>query len=166
MVLVADHIGVDAGGKLNALGAALTLTGVQPNGFTPPQSVAAVIDVPSRHAGAEFAVLLELRNETADTVVQLPGPSGKPEALRIQQLVQAKRPQVQGAYVPESMFCRVQVMLNFANGLPLAPSTLYAWRLEVDGQHRKGWRAQFYVPGPPPAPVVGGPAGPSGSPTA
>jgi hypothetical protein len=160
-VLLADYIGVDAGGKINAIGAAFALTGVQQTGFTPPQYVAAIIDVPGKYAGQEFAASFELRDETAGTVVQMPGPSGQLESLRIQQVAKAERPQIPGVYLPEVMFCRVHMVLAFPNGLPLAPACMYQWRLQIDGQYRSNWQVSFYVPGPPPPPVFGGPAGPS-----
>lgn len=117
---------------------------------------------PAKYVGHEFSLLIELRDETLGTVVQMNGPSGQPEALRIQQLSKFERPQAPpGFYLPDSMFTRIQVNLAFSNGLPLKQSTLYAWRVEIDGQHRKSWNARFLVPGPPPGPVFGGPAAPS-----
>lgn len=160
-VILADYISIDAAGKINALGAGFTVSGVQPTGLTPPQHAAAIIDVPAKYGGQECAVSLELRNETSGSAVQLPGPSGQPEALRVSQVVKAERANIPGVYLPESMFCRVQVVIGFPNGLPLAPGNLYAWRLAIDGQTRNGWHARFYVPGPPPPPVFGGPAGPA-----
>ena len=164
-VLIADYIGTDAAGKINALGAGFVITGLQATGLTPPQYVVALIDVASEHAGREFPLLLELRDIEANVPVQVPGPTGGTEALRIQQLVKAERPQVPGIYLPENLFSRVQVSLGFPNGLPLAPGRLYEWRLEVNGTSQPGWRARFYVAGPPPAPVFGGPIGPADIPT-
>jgi len=160
VVFIADYIGVDAASKINAIGAGFAISGLQPTGMVAPQHIAVLVDVPSRYAGSEFAVSVELRNETIGGVVQLLGASGAPEALRVQQMAKAEPPVIPGVYLPELMFCRVQMMLAFPNGLPLAPG-LYAWRVELDGQTSPGWHASFYVPGPPPQPVFGGPAGPS-----
>jgi hypothetical protein len=161
IVLVADYIGVDVAGKVNAIGAGFALSTIGPNGHTPPQSVAVLIDVPSKYAGEEFALSLELRNETTGSTVQLPVESGQLEALRMQQVIRVERPQILGAYIPSSITCRSQATIAFPTGLPLQPGTTYAWRLEIDTQTRPGWFARFHVLGPPPGPVFGGPAGPA-----
>lgn len=160
-MLLADYIGVDAAGKVNAIGAGFVITGLQPTGTTAPQHVAVLVDVPARYAGQEFPLSLELRDADLDTVVQLPGPAGQLDAMRIQQLVKGERPVVPGAYLPDDLPVRIQLTLGFTNGLPLTPGRKYVWRAEIAGQHRKDWSARFYVPGPPPPPVFGGPAGPA-----
>lgn len=79
-----------------------------------------MIDVPGKYAGREFAFSLELRDEDSGSVVQVAGPSGQPDTMRIQQMVKGERSQAPDAYLPESMFLRIQVALAFVNGLPLA----------------------------------------------
>jgi hypothetical protein len=160
-VLLADYIGVDAGGKVNAIGAGFTITGIQPHGLTAPQHVVVLIDVPGKYAGREFAFSLELRDEDSGSVVQVAAPSGQPDTMRIQQILKGERSQAPDVYLPESMFLRIQVAMAFVNGLPLAPGRFYSWRAQVDGQHRRDWSARFHVLGPPPPPVFGGPAGPA-----
>lgn len=165
-VLIADYIAVDAAGKINALGVGFAIAPTAPGtGLLAPQSVAAVIDVPREYVGQDFSLSLELHDEDAGTIVQIPGQSGQLEALRVQQVLRAERPSVPGLYLPESMFSRVQVTLGFPTGLPLAPSRMYSWRMQIEGQHRPNWRASFYVPGPPPQPVFGGPVGPASLPS-
>jgi hypothetical protein len=164
-LLLADYIGVDAAGKLNALGAGFAVSGIQPNGLTAPMYLAAVIEIPSKFAGQELSASLELRDEETGSAVQLTGPSGQLEALRIQQVVKVERPALPGVYIPERMFCRVQLNVGFQTGLPLAPGHFYEWRLEIDGQHRKGWHVSFFVLGPPPGPVFGGKTGPADLPS-
>jgi hypothetical protein len=156
-IVLGDYIAIDAGGKLNILGGGFNLTAVQATGTTAPMFVAVMMDVPSRHLGHEFAMLLELRDTDSDTVVTIPGPLGNPEALRIQQLVKADRPNIPGVYLPESITGRAQALVGFATGIPLSPGHTYAWRVDVDGQHLPAWTAKFHVLGPPPAPVFGGP---------
>lgn len=161
-IILADYVGIDAGGKVNAIGAGFTLTGVQPHGLTAPMHVVALIDLPGKYSGREFAFSLELWDDDTQEVVQMPGPSGQPDTMRIAQLVKGDRPQAPGLlYLPETMFVRVQVALAFVNGLPLAPGRFYSWRAQVEGQHRKDWSARFHVAGPPPPPVFGGPADPA-----
>jgi hypothetical protein len=165
-VLLADYIGVDSSGKLNALGAGFTATGIQSNGMTPSVYVATLIDIPSKYVGQEFAVSLKLQNDDTGQVVTLTGPTGQSEALRLQQVVKAERVAAPaGAYLPESMFCRTQMLMAFPNGLPLTPGSFFSWVVEIDGNANSAWRSSFYVLGPPPAPVFGGPAGPADIPS-
>lgn len=159
-VLIADYIGVDAAGKINTIGAGFAISGVQPTGLLAPQYVGAVIDVPGRYVGQECALSLELFDDTAGSTVQVPAESGL-EAMRVQQVVRVDRPNLPGVSIPDSMFSRLQVTLGFPTGLPLAPGRQYSWRLQIDGHHSPDWYASFYVPGPPPSPVFGGPAGPA-----
>jgi len=160
-VFIADHVSIDGVGKLNALGAGFMVTGVQPTGLTLPQAIAVIIDIPSRYVGQDFTLSLELRNEATGSVVTVPGPSGSPEALRLSQLTKVEQPNVPGLHLPSGVPTRVQVVTAFVNGLPLSLGAQYTWRVEIDSQHRKGWTATFYVPGPPPGPVFGGPAQPT-----
>lgn len=64
-VLVADHIALDAAGKVTALGAYFSIAGVDPEaGVSAPQHVVVIVDVPSRYRGQDFAVSIELRDVT------------------------------------------------------------------------------------------------------
>ena len=162
VVLIADYIAIDATSKINALGQGFSITGIQPTGSTAPMYVAALIDFPPSSAGDQVPVTLELRDETTDTLVSLAIEAGQPpQAMRIQQLAPIQRTQLPGIHLPADLPCRVQMVLAFPMGLPLTPGHRYAWKIEVDGTRLKGWSARFYVAGPPPAPIIGGPAGPA-----
>jgi len=163
VVLLADYIGIDGGGKINALGLGFALAGLQPHGLTAPQHVVVMIDVPPKYAGQQFALSLELRDETAGQPVMVAtDPSGQLQPLRIQQVAQVRPPQVPGLYLPpDAVWCRIQVPVAFQDGLPVQPGHEYLWRVQIDGQTRAGWGARFFVPGPPPPPVFGGPLGPA-----
>jgi len=166
-VFVADHIAIDAAQKITALGAGFLLTGLDPQtGLSAPQHVAVLIDVPAKYVGQQFALSLELRDETVGQLVQVPmPPTGQLDALRVQQIVPVNPPQVVGAVLPDGTPIRSQVMLGFPTGLPLIASHRYVWRVEIDGQHCPGWKAVFSVLGPPPGPVFGGLAGPAAIPS-
>lgn len=166
-VFVGDYIAVDAGGKLNAIGLGFTAVGIQQTGLSSPMCVATIIDLPRKHAGSEFSLSIELRDTDADEAVKVPGPSGQLEALRVQQVARVDPAQspVPGVYLPPDMPSRVQAILAFAAGLPLRPGGNYAFRIEIEGSHRKHWIAPFHVLGPPPGPVFGGPVGPADIPT-
>jgi hypothetical protein len=161
-VVIADYIGVDASGKINVVGGGWTTAGAQPNGFSAAQYLAILVDIASGHVGEEFTLTVALHAADSGETITVPGPSGTAEALRVQQLSRVEAPPAQpGMYVPSSMFSRVQLMVAFPNGLPLAAGRRYSWRVEIDGAGRPDWRADFLVAGPPPNPVVGGPAHPS-----
>jgi hypothetical protein len=165
LVAIADYIGVDAGGKINAIGLGFTVAGIQPTGFTAPQYVVALVDAPASYAGEQAMLTLELRNLTDDEVVQGPGPSGQLEAVRITSQAKFERPNLPGGILGEDMPVRVQVTLGFPVGVAnLVPGKTYAWKLQVDGRSRPSWRAFFHVPSAPPGPIFGGPAGPSSIP--
>ena len=163
-LLLADYVAVDAAGKLTAVGAAFTFTGIQPDGTTPPLHVAVLVDVPAQHVGQDFALGIGLVDDATGQPVLVPGASGGPEALRVAQVVQAQAPTVPGMLVPPSAPGRVQIVLGFPQGLPLETGRSYRWQVELDGQTRPEWSAWFHVPSPAPGPVFGGPAGPTSIP--
>jgi len=163
-ILIADYIGVDAAGKLNIIGGGWTICGVQPNGLTVPHYLAVLVDIPHGHLGEDFALEIVLHDLTTSQIVQVAGPTGSSEAMRISQLYKVDPPQAgPGVYVPSDMFSRVQAVIGFAGGIPLTPGHRYAWRAKIDGEDR-GSETEFLVAGPPPAPVFGGPAGPASIP--
>lgn len=161
LVFVADYIGVDAGAKVNAIGVAFNVTTLQQNGFTAPQHVIALIDVPRQYVGHDFPVSIELRRDDLNQTVTLPGPSGRPEALRISQNVRPDMPIVQaGVLRPEGLYSRLQFALAFPTGLQLQAGVSYRWRVEVEGRHKPDWEAPFHVLALAPGPVFGGPSNP------
>ncbi len=163
-LLLADYIGVDAGGKINVIGGGFSISGIQPTGFTAPQYLAVIIDMPRRYVGEEFTFSVALRNSETNALVQAPGPSGQSEALRVQQLMKSGHPMIGADPLPDVVPARVQTVIAFPNGVPVPLGHLYKWQVEIDDQTKAGWSTYFYVPGPTPSPVFGGPAGPSSIP--
>jgi hypothetical protein len=163
VILLADYVGLDAGNKLNLMGAGYSLAGWMA-GQTAPMHVAVLIDVHGRHAGEQFTFTLELRDRDRNELVSLPGPTGTLEAMRISQVATAERPVLVGVPIPHDIPCRVQMQIGFPTGLPLTPGHRYSWRLLIDNTHRKNWVANFYVPELPSGPVFGGPADPGAIP--
>lgn len=161
MVAVADYAAVDGVGKANAIGLGFTIAATQPNGFSAPQFVLAFVDVPQRYSGDTVDLTLELRNLTDDHVVQMQGPAGTVEALRVTQQATLQPPVVQGITLGRDMPIRLQINLGFPAGLPLSQGKTYAWKLQIDGRSRASWRAVFHVPAAPAGPIYGGPAGPA-----
>jgi hypothetical protein len=165
LLFVADYAGVDAAQKINAIGAAFTLTGIQPQtGLTPPHHVVVIIDVPTEYVGTDFALAIELRRDDLNQAVTVPGPAGQPEAMRIQQIVRPEKPQVPpGAQMPPGLYARIQYVLAFPTGLQLPPGVTYRWRVEIEGQTKTGWDTVFHVLAPVPGPLFGGPSAPPDS---
>ncbi|EYR65026.1 hypothetical protein N866_18830 [Actinotalea ferrariae CF5-4] len=162
-LFVADYAAPDAIQKLNIIGAGWAVTGVNPEtGLTAPHAVVAFIDVPPDHYGEDFAFTLTLRGPDGQPV-RVPGPTGQVEPLRIAQTLRAEEPQ----FPPEvnvprrTVWSHTQVALNMSNGIPVQVGSLYTWTLDIDGNTRPAWAVSFYVPGPRPGPVFGGPAGPA-----
>ncbi len=159
-IFLADYALADQSGKVNVLGAHWLLTGLGAQGATPQQALVVLFEVPASHTGEQFALSMTLSNG-AGQPVQVAGPTGEQQPLRAQQLVQAQRPQIPGVALPSNLPGQGSVVMALLAGLPLAPGQLYTWRVEVDGNTHPQWEASFYVVGPPPPPVFGGPAGPA-----
>ena len=79
-----------------------------------------------------------------------------PQAVRVAQTPTVDRVQLP---IPVSMRDHVggstNVILDFQNGLPLAPNGNYEFRLQVDGDAENEVRYPFVVVGPPSGTVVG-----------
>lgn len=77
LIFIADYAGVDAGGKINAIGAAFNVTGVQPQGgLTPPQHVVVVIEVPTSGHVRKFVGGPELRPELGCGIAEVEAACG------------------------------------------------------------------------------------------
>src|SRR5712692_1663566 len=152
-LFLSDYANADAAQKLNLLGGGWQVTVLMPSGLTGPQALVAMIEVPPKFAGTEFPVSLTLLDEAGEAV-KMPTPTGGQEALRIAQIAKAETPNVPGVLLHGKVWSRVQVILNFANGLPLQPGQAYTWKLEIDGTHNPQWAASFLVAAPP-QPVLG-----------
>jgi hypothetical protein len=155
-LLLADYAVADAVKKVNILGAGWQLAGLQQNtGMTSPQTVVVFVDLPPQHNNEQFAMSLTLLDESGQAV-EVPGPTGEQQPLRISQLCKAEEPVFPGQNVPSNVvFSHLQWVVQFAGGIPLPPSQLYTWQVEIDGNAPKAWAASFYVPGPKPKPVLG-----------
>jgi len=161
--MLADYATMDAGQKINVIGGGFGFTGVDPaTGFTAPQTLLVTISVPPTLYGEEYVLTVTLR-ASAGSPVELPGPSGAVQAMRVAQTVGVEEPRFPPQiYVPKKVaWAQTTAVFNFANGLPLPIGDLYTWTVDIDGTEDPRWGASFYVPGPPPGPVFGGPAGPA-----
>lgn len=159
-IFVADYGSDEGTGKINAIGVGFRVVGLSPEGLTAPQTVIVLVDIPAQYVNTEFPISLDLRRADTGELVQVIGPNGSPDTLRVQQMVRVTPPNIQGAYLPPDFGGRVQMVAAFPMGLQLQAGVTYNWHFEIEGQHRQDWTVEFHVVGPPPQPVFGGPATP------
>jgi len=162
-IILADYAGTDAAGKLNVIGGGLTLMALSPEGASPPLSCAVTVSVPAKHAGADFALSVELHDVTLGKIVQVPSPDGSGlQALRVQQVVTLGALSLPPGFVrPTDVQIQHVLVMNFPAGLPLTAGSSYEWRAQIDGQSiGHGWY-RFHVLRATPGVVFGGPAGPA-----
>jgi len=152
-VILADYAAVDAVQKVNILGAGWLVTGIEPQtGSTAPQALVLMVDVDPAHIGDSFTLEAALYDESQQ-LVQVPGPAGQPQSLRIGHVFTVERPLVPGH--PAANWSHTQLVVNFAGGIPLAGNALYTWRVRIDGDEDHTWATSFYVAGTPQGPVIG-----------
>lgn len=164
-VLLADYANVDAAGKVNVLGGFFSMLGYNPETkHAAPHHVVVVIDLPAALAGQEFALQLQMRNETRGEAVRFISPAGVLEPLQIAQAQRVPPAPVMpnGMSLPTGHPIRTHTVLGIDAGVALVePGHEFSWKLSIDGQSKTGWDARFSVPGAPPPPVLGGLAGPA-----
>ncbi|MGL5826275.1 MAG: hypothetical protein ACRCYU_15900 [Nocardioides sp.] len=162
VLFVADYAGVDPTGKVNAVGALFNVTQIDAgSGMTPPQHLVVLIEVPPKYVNDTFTLVIDLRDVATGEVVTTATPTG-PQALRVSQTVRVELPVLsRGVQVPTDLRARSMSALAFPTGLPLKPGAGYRWRVEIDGQSRPQWYAEFHVLESTPMPRVGGPAQPA-----
>jgi len=152
-VILADYAAVDALQKVNFLGAGWQVTGIDPQtGSTAPQALGLLVDVHPDHIGDSFALEAALYDDS-QKLVEVPGPAGQPQALRIAQIFTVERPVIPGH--PANTWAHLQLVVNFGGGIPLAANARYTWRVRIDGDEGHVWETSFYVVGTPQGPVIG-----------
>lgn len=155
-VILADYALADPVGKVNILGAGWAVTGVNPQtGTIPPHTLIVLLDFPPELYGEDFSISIALRDAVGEPV-QLPGPAGAPQPMRIAQILRVEEPSFPGANIPrDTVWAHAQTTFNLSNGLPLPANQLYTWTVEIDGNRKPEWAVSFFVAGPPPPPVIG-----------
>lgn len=160
-LLIADYASVDVAGKLNVIGGGLTVIGQAdrvgpggPTGFTAPFGLVVSVGVGPTLYRSECALEVALEDSKGE-VVELPGPAGQPQKMRIAQNVVFEEPNLPAGVPRSSLRARSLLVLMFNGGLPLAIGQRYVWRVRIDHDTRDDWTEEFSVPGPPPGPVIG-----------
>lgn len=72
-VLLSDFANTDSAGKLNLIGGGISMMGTGPKGQTAAFSVCVTTNVPASYAGQQYALSLELYDQTRQQVVNAPG---------------------------------------------------------------------------------------------
>lgn len=162
-LLVSDYAAGGDSGKINILGAGLTVIGRDAStGLSSPFSVLATVSFDPRHAGETPAIELLLEDE-AGAPVELPGPAGplaQPQTMVVAQAHPIEEPQFPGLNVPRrTIRPTLQMVLNFGTGLPLAGGYYYTWRIKIDNSSSNAWTERIYVLATPPGIIFGGPMG-------
>lgn len=106
----------------------------------PPQAVIALVDVPWDMTNQPHEMVLQLLDADGQTV-QVPGPTGEPQPLRVENRVEVGRP----PGLPSGTEIKVPLVINLGQGLPLVPGQRYRWQLEINGHTKEHWSAAFYV---------------------
>ncbi len=153
-LVVADFAMVDSQGKVNMVGAGVSVLGFDPAKRTTSRfSVLAQADVPA--ALSPVVASMELALLRDGEPVLMPGKTG-PQAIRIGQAASFEKPQISGPLgLRNRLSSRQQIILDFNTGLPLVPGTAYEWVFQLDGDQDHGIRCPIAVPAAPTGPVIG-----------
>jgi hypothetical protein len=152
-IIIADYAVADQQGKVTLVGAGVTVLGVNPAaGMTAPFAVVANASFDPKFVGDNPA--FEVSLETNDgQLVQMPGQS---HPLRVATSEKLPLTVLPGADVPnDAARPKAQIILQFQNGLPLAPGHGYKWRVKVDGETHEEWTEMMYIPTASAGPVLG-----------
>lgn len=147
-VMLSDFVNVDAAGKINVIGGAVTQLGYLPNvGVTNAFALLAIARGGEKSEGRDFSLEITLKHATGEPV-SLPGPAG-PQVMRFGQNRRFPRPAIGGLPTEDAL------TIYFESGLPLAIGSTYYWEVSIDGYSRDDWRAYFAIPSLPSPPVQG-----------
>jgi len=155
-IVLADFAANEASGKANVIGAGAAILGYEPAmGITSRFALWISVRLPTSLAPVEVPVEISLVDAQGNPVL-LPGPAGEPQAMRIAQMTQFEKPTVQvQTLLRDHIGSSVQIVLDFSNGLPLAPNGVFNWQVRIDGDADLQWHYPFAVAGPPTPPVIG-----------
>lgn len=152
-VLLADYAAIDASGKLNMVGGGVTMLGFEfQQGTTTPFTV--FVRLVSPVATNDRPAVEIVLADASGNPVQIPGPAGELQTMRIAQNVEFAPPMLSGTSLPPGAIPSIATFaINFTNGLPLAPGHSYSWRVQID--HDVIASESFFIPVPAPGPVIG-----------
>lgn len=143
-VIIADYAVVDTNSKLTIVGGGLSVIALNPaNAMTAAFAVVGSVSFDPKFVATSPALVLSLETDDGH-LVQLPG---IPEPIQLAGSNELSPTRLPGTEIPkEAVRPKVQLLMQFQNGLPLAAGRGYKWRLTVDGETRDEWTESFYVP--------------------
>jgi len=157
-LILADFAVADQLGKLQMVGGGLQLIGRDHNtGVSAAFAVVVSLTFPPALFNEQYAFEVVLE-DSAGNPLELAESAAVPgsRVMRFGQTLQIEEPNFRGSGVPRrSLPTRSHVVLYFNTGLPLPPGRVLIWRARIDGESRPDWTVPFFVPAPPPAPVLG-----------
>jgi len=157
-LILADFAVADQLGKLQMVGGGLQLIGRDHNtGVSAAFAVVVSLTFPPALFNEQYAFEVVLE-DSAGNPLELAESAAVPgsRVMRFGQTLQIEEPNFRGSGVPRrSLPTRSHVVLYFNTGLPLPPGRVLVWRARIDGESRPDWTVPFFVPAPPPAPVLG-----------
>ncbi len=157
-LILADFAVADQLGKLQMVGGGLQLIG-RDHGTGVSAAFALVVGLtfPPELFNEQYAFEVVLE-DTVGAPLELAESAAVPgsRVMRFGQTLQIEEPNFRGSGVPRrSLPTRSHVVLYFNTGLPLPPGRVLVWRARIDGESKPDWTVPFFVPAPPPAPVLG-----------
>lgn len=153
-LLLADYASMSEVGKLNMIGGGVSAIGFDAvAGVTNRFTLIASTHAPGRILPAEGAIDIGLYRE--GQLVEMEQPGG-PQPLRIGQPVRLEKPTHAGISLShrDGLMTSHHILVDFSNGLPLNPDTLYEWRMKIDMDEDRTARFPFAVLGATVAPPV------------
>lgn len=160
-LILADFAVADQLGKLQMVGGGLQIIGRDHGtGMSAAFALVVSLSFPPTLVNEQYAFEVVLEN-AAGLPVQLdevaaPADTSPARVMRFGQTLQIEEPNFRGSGVPRrALPTRSQVVLYFNTGLPLPAGQVLVWRARIDGESRSDWTVPFFVPAPPPAPVLG-----------
>lgn len=155
-ILMADYASMGADGKLNVIGGGVSALGYDPlAGITSRFTVIASVHIPGHILPEEGSIEIALYRD--DRLVEMEQPGGA-QPLRIGQSVRLEKPNHAGVTVRnrDRLVSSHHMVIDFSNGLPLSPDSLYEWRLKIDMDEAHSTRFPFTVLGAALTPPVVG----------
>ncbi len=157
-LILADFAVADQLGKLQMVGGGLQIIGRNhTTGVSAAFAVVVGLAFPPELFNEQYVFEVVLEDQ-AGSPVELTDPAAPPGSrmMRFGQTLQIEEPNFRGSGVPRrALPTRTHVVLYFNTGLPLPPGQVLVWRARIDGDSRPEWTVPFFVPAPPPAPVLG-----------
>lgn len=159
-LILADFAVADQLGKLQMVGGGLQIIGRDhATGMSAAFALVVSLSFPPTLVNEQYAFEVVLEN-AAGLPVHLddttPTEVSPARVMRFGQTLQIEEPNFRGSGVPRrALPTRSQVVLYFNTGLPLPSGQVLVWRARIDGESRPDWTVPFFVPAPPPAPVLG-----------